>query len=145
VINTACSSSYYADSNTGYCVQNCSMNQWIYGKDCVKTCPNGYYGNPNNQSCVLPQYCPTNYFADNVTITCVAECSGSYADSTTYSCVFVCPKVGSTVYYADPSTRKCSTTCTNTTFVPLIKNLENQLCVSQCEPGSFMDPFRGSC
>lgn len=126
-------------------MQNCSMGQWIYGKDCLAICPNGYYGNPSSLSCVIPTGCPNNTYADNVTVTCVSVCSGSFADPTTQTCVYKCPIVNTTVYYADPNSRMCATTCSNSTYINLIKNIENQTCVSVCMPGLFMDPFSSSC
>lgn len=135
----------YADTNQYLCVSNCSDGQWIDGKMCVYECPDGYYGNPQNRSCVIPTNCPSNYYADNVTTTCVTTCPGSFSYATTQTCVLVCPNVSGTVYYADPVTRVCSTSCTYNATIKLIKNDANQTCVSQCSPPLFFDPFTYNC
>lgn len=57
----------------------------------------------------------------------------------------MCPIIGNVKYYADPTTRLCSQTCTNTTSIPLVKNDVNLTCVSSCQPGFFMDPNLGAC
>ncbi len=132
----------------GLCVKNCTEDQWIFGKNCVETCPNGYFGNPANLTCVIPDHCPDNYFADNFTVTCVPECLGTFGDPLSQRCVTFCPIDGSDIYYADPITRLCSMTCSNTSHNNLIKNELDQTCVSICMPGLFMDPldpFFGSC
>lgn len=79
VINTACPYLQYADTNVYLCVSSCTDGQWIDGKNCVYDCPDGYYGNPINRTCVIPSNCPANYYADNTTQTCVTTCSGSFA------------------------------------------------------------------
>lgn len=93
-------------------------------------CPDGYYGNPNSLECVLPSGCPSDMYADNVTVTCVSVCQGSFADSSTYSCVMKCPIIGSNLTYADPVSRMCVTSCTFNSSIQLIKNDANQTCVS---------------
>jgi hypothetical protein len=145
VLDSACPYNYYADDNVGMCVSACTEGQWIYAKNCVVQCPDGYYGNYDTLTCVVPTGCPTNYYADNETVTCVNECLGSFADSSTQTCVLVCPVIGGVKYYADQSTRKCSTDCTYNATVQLIKNDLNQTCVSQCSAGLFFDPFTKNC
>ena len=143
--NTVCPYLQYADTNLYLCVSSCSDGQWIDGKNCVYDCPDGYYGNPLNRSCVIPANCPTNYYADNVTQTCVTTCAGSFAYEASQICVLVCPNVSGVLYYADPTTRKCSTSCTYNDTIKLIKNNANQTCVSQCNPSLFFDPFTFNC
>ncbi len=40
---------------------------------------------------------------------CVKQCNGTFADINNHVCVNVCP----TTFYADSTTRKCTTNCTN--------------------------------
>jgi hypothetical protein len=123
VINTICPSNYYADDMVGLCVAVCTEGQWISGKNCVEYCPPNFYSNPNSLVCVNATGCPTSYYADNVTISCVLQCSGSFADPTTRTCVTQCPVVSNIVYYADSYTRMCATTCTNNATIQLYQNL----------------------
>lgn len=145
VNSTDCPNNTYADDKLGLCVSACTQNQWIYGKNCVSQCPDGYYGNPNTLKCVVPSDCPSNYFADNETVACVSVCLGSFGDELAHTCVLTCPNITGQLYYADPVTRKCSTSCTNNTSIQLIKNDINQTCVSECSPGLFFDPFTLNC
>lgn len=145
VNDTDCPNNTYADDKLGLCVSACTQGQWIYGKNCMTQCPDGFYGNPDSLVCVQPLDCPADYFADNETVTCVETCSGSFGYIPEQRCVFVCPNVTGQLYYADPFTRKCSTGCTYNATVQLIKNDFNQTCVSECSPELFFDPFTFNC
>lgn len=89
--------------------------------------PTIQFFNPLNGSCVPS--CPTNYFAEMSTLTCVLECSATpryfgykinntclevcpvnyYGDNSTGLCVEACPQT--TLQYADPSTNLCVDEC----------------------------------
>lgn len=73
MINSSCSLNFYADDIVGLCVDNCTEGQIIYLKNCVASCPDGYYDNgiKIDNYCVLPANCPNNTYADNVTGKCV--------------------------------------------------------------------------
>lgn len=96
-------------------------------------------------TCVIPMDCPADHYADNITVTCVSKCSGSFAYVAIKMCVNVCPVISSVMYYADPVTRICATTCTHNATIQLHENHLNQTCVSDCDPDYYLDPFLNSC
>jgi hypothetical protein len=57
----------------------------------VKYCPDGKYGNHETGFCEIPDDCPDNYYADNLTKLCVDICLGSFADTNSQVCVDICP------------------------------------------------------
>ncbi len=57
----------------------------------MKYCPDGKYGNHETGFCEIPDDCPDNYYADNLTKLCVDICLGSFADTNSQVCVDICP------------------------------------------------------
>lgn len=68
----------------------------------------------SNQICVQAKNCPTNYYGNNNTLTCVNPCSGTlpFGDPISKQCVFDCPDG----YWGDPANNLCVQTCNFATF-----------------------------
>jgi proprotein convertase subtilisin/kexin type 5 len=138
VIATACPDNTYASDDHQVCVSTCPNNTYIYQKHCLNTCPDGFYINFLTQSCVNASSCPTDYFANNQTRSCVASCSnGTFGDSLTRMCITTCYGAN----FADPITGLCSTSCSS----GLIKNSLTFSCVGNCQPSYFYNPNSASC
>lgn len=62
---------------------------------------------------MIPSNCPTGYFADNLTLTCVNPCAGSlpFGDPISRQCVSDCPDN----YYGDWVLHLCVQFCDNAT------------------------------
>ena len=76
VTSTNCPANTYASDDSLTCVSTCPNGTYISGKNCVVICPDGTYINPNTQSCVAAPSCPSNYYGNNQTGTCEANCTG---------------------------------------------------------------------
>lgn len=153
----ACSNGYFADSRINTCVYMCSDVYDEYGQQgicryscildrfadpqanrtCVRNCsrsPLALFGIvAARRICVTAANCPTDFYGNNNTLTCVNPCSGSlpfgdpiskmcvsdcpdgyYGDSDTNLCVQKCNFA--TLHYADNQTGNCETLCTLGTF-----------------------------
>jgi hypothetical protein len=147
---TYCPDGTYADTNTGYCVTNCTTRYSYDGDNtCVSTCPSPYFKDPTTFKCVFdcPNFptayfqiiqgtnrycdtvCPNGQFRDFTIYVCTANCPLSpvtYADQTSGSCLAVC----STNFYGYLTTRTCKSTCPNSMFA----DPNTRMCVSKCDP-----------
>jgi hypothetical protein len=73
-----CSDGYFADELTYKCVGECPDGYLAHTPDrkCVKFCPDGYFADEDAKKCVVAILCPTTHpYADQLTHTCVSECS----------------------------------------------------------------------
>lgn len=137
-----CLYNQFSDPATNSCLTNCTSSGFTYiyydNQTCVNECPStpDLYGYQNNDC--RPQ-CPTGWFAENFTRTCVQVCpnisllylneswadpllgrcvsrcsalSYSYTNTTDNVCVTVCP----TGYFASTLTQACVLSCPNGTF-----------------------------
>ncbi len=91
--------SYYADIDSGECIDACREELDLFAYDFNRTC--------------LSQ-CPASEFADNYTRRCLLKCllepnTYEFVNGTERICVLQCP----IDYFADNSTRKCVTGCPN--------------------------------
>ncbi len=93
-----CSDGYYADYSIRQCVLECNNSLYIYKDDttmqCVDQCPFGTFGDYSNMTikkCRID--CPTDWYQDNSTWTCVTRCPtypSYYADLHLGKCLDRC-------------------------------------------------------
>jgi hypothetical protein len=133
-----CPNNTYASDDLLECVATCPNGTFIHQKNCVKFCPNGFYMNPLAQTCVTARNCPTSYFANNQTHSCVLTCTnGTFGDSLTKTCLTEC--YGGN--YSDPNTGLCSPSCS----AGQIRNNLTWTCVGNCTTGLFYNPANFTC
>lgn len=180
---TATSPIEYADPSTRTCVGQCPALPLLYGQSssqtCVVSCANANeYAKDSTRTCVAPvdcdpqfadpstkkcvAQCPFAYsrFSDPTTWTCSATCPGTLnADSSTMSCVELCPLVPrlfahsnickpnclGTGLFGDPVTRKCSAACTFVAPNFYYRDASTSFCVRLCPANSFADNASRSC
>lgn len=98
VLADGCTSGYYADYSARLCVLLCNSTLYLYRDDsimqCVDQCPFNLYGDPSNSSEKICRIsCPSGWFQDNSTWTCVQTCPtypSYYADLHLGKCVDKC-------------------------------------------------------
>jgi hypothetical protein len=159
----------YADDTNNLCVTECTHNASYFSyaneftRACVTVCPasKGLVGDQLIWKCVarcssLTQYadlnagycvslCPSGYFADNSTQTCVSNCSQytlMYGDTVNRVCVTVCP---TSTLYTDELQRLCvvATSCSPSFFA---YNTSGS-CIAKCpiSPDYYGDPITQIC
>lgn len=104
------------------CVRNCSRSPLLlFGIIATR------------RVCVTAPNCPTNFFGDNQTLTCVNPCIGilPFGDPISKLCVSQCPDG----YYGDIDTHLCVQICNFTTF----HYADNQTgyCTTNCSAGTY--------
>jgi hypothetical protein len=94
----------YGNNNTQTCERECidfeSFADYIHpNRFCIQNCTNDgldiYYRNNYTKRCTMAMGCPTNYFGDNATSDCVANCSivngqHTWGHIATMTCVTQC-------------------------------------------------------
>lgn len=98
VLSNGCSSGYYADYSIRQCMLLCNSSLYIYRDNttmqCVSQCPFGKYGDYSNLTAKFCRIdCPSGWFMDNSTWTCVTGCPSNpsyYADLHYGKCVDKC-------------------------------------------------------
>lgn len=92
---------------------------------CVIKCPNGYFGNTNNNTCKTS--CPENQFTDSVNNLCQATCPASNS------------------LFGEPFSRQCVTNCSMTGYNFLFADSVSRICTPKCSGSYFGDPFTFTC
>lgn len=93
---------------------------------CVTQCPFGKYGDYSNSSAKFCRIdCPSGWFMDNSTWTCVTGCPANPS------------------YYADLHYGKCVDKCR--AEVDEYASDDNRTCVTVCPNGTFADNFTRRC
>jgi proprotein convertase subtilisin/kexin type 5 len=98
---------------------------------CVQSCPTPYYGDPSTRTCV--DVCPINQllYADNVSRTCVKKCpSSSYASQWAIACLSSCPVASPP--YVQTYAADYDNTCTEQCAYPYFSYAPTYQCLSQC-------------
>lgn len=157
-----CSDSYDEYGQWGVCRYTCIVDRFAdpqANRTCVRNCsrsPLALFGIiAARRICVTAANCPTNFYGDNNTLTCVNPCSGTlpFGDPVSKQCVSDCPdgyygdKVSrlcvricnfTTYHYADNITGNCETLCTLGTFGVNASAYDGiPSCEEDCPPGSF--------
>lgn len=152
------------DASGRVCVYVCTMGSYgdeTGNRECVPNCPTIYFAqNDTNRRCVtrcgantygMNHFCYTalncpSGFGDDTTNLCVSPCPDlnvTFGDSISKMCVKTCPNVTGAspmIYFADPSTRQCTATCSSTANPALFGNNNTQFCVSKCiDADSYAD------
>jgi hypothetical protein len=83
--------------------------------------------------CVTAVNCPTNYYGNNNTLTCVNPCSGTlpFGDPISRFCVIDCPDG----YFGDINLNLCVPIC-NSTAVYFADNITGN-CSAMCSEGTY--------
>jgi hypothetical protein len=114
--------------------------------------PLALFGNKATSKCVIPASCPTGFYADNLTLTCITPCTGTlpFGDSISRQCVLDCPDnyygdwtlnqcvqfcSNATIKYADNITGNCESVCTSPMYG--MNSSSAPVCMYQCPTGSF--------
>ena len=148
----------FGDEVDGFriCVDVCSGDNFgdqdpLGDRDCVPTCPDGYYAQADDlrrcvlrcntttfarsdKVCVTEENCFVGEVGDPYTQECTTWCSeeqGLFADDIQSNlCVEKCPINDSVLYFADPTLRWCKATCNATG--DYYGNNDTQTCEQEC-------------
>ncbi|CAL6034555.1 Cathepsin_L [Hexamita inflata] len=148
-----------SNQNSKQCVDSCSQNQILVGKECVITCPSNV---PYKENMTCVDRCSTGaYTISNSNLVCVLSCSNMYitnsSNQNSKQCISVCPS-DLPYYQVGACVIKCSTgaynvinaqqtlVCTDSCiyYVLNVTSWNSKQCVAQC-PSAIPYSDSGKC
>ena len=132
---TGCSNCYDDDPDSCF---GCSSGYYLYGNNCLLSCPTGYLANSTTNNCDVCVFNCTTCIANMYYSygSCLTSClSNEYLNITNNSCL-----------YCDISCLTCNGPYNNNcTSCPLEKYYSSGLCVASCENSQFVYNLNNTC